>query len=312
MPGWKVREGKDMEYKAPVEAYTGVVREVTIGKGRRSLKIGGENILPLHFFDQGSNPNPVKYALEVLDMEPQDWAKHLIQPFKDVLGDSVKWAKKCQELGADAVFLRLVSTDPAVKDSSADGAAAMAKRVAEAINIPLIIYGSGDDKKDAEVLPKVAEACDGMNLLLGPVLKENYEVVGRAILEYGHTAIAQSPLDINLLKELNVKLGKFFPTDRIVIDPLSSALGYGLEYSFSLIERVKQIGIITKDSMTMMPIIANLGAECWTAKHAKENKKQGLLWEGITALSLLLAGANILVLRHPETLSLVKETIEVK
>ena len=191
-------------------------------------------------------------------------------------------------------------------------AAAMAKRVAEAINIPLIIYGSGDDKKDAEVLPKVAEACDGMNLLLGPVLKENYEVVGRAILEYGHTAIAQSPLDINLLKELNVKLGKFFPTDRIVIDPLSSALGYGLEYSFSLIERVKQIGIITKDSMTMMPIIANLGAECWTAKHAKENTKHGLLWEGITALSLLLAGANILVLRHPETLSLVKETIEVK
>lgn len=301
-----------MEYKAPVEAYTGVVKEVTIGKGRRSLKIGGENILPLHFFDQGSNANPVKYALEVLDMEPQDWPEHLIQPFKDVLGDSVKWAKKCQELGADAVFLRLVSTDPAVKDSSADGAAAMAKRVAEAINIPLIIYGSGDDKKDAEVLPKVAEVCDGMNLLIGPVLKENYEVVGRAILEHGHTAIAQSPLDINLLKELNVKLGKFFPTDRIVIDPLSSALGYGLEYSFSLIERVKQIGIITKDSMTMMPIIANLGTECWTAKHAKENKKQGLLWEGITALSLLLAGANILVLRHPETLSLVKETIEVK
>jgi len=301
-----------MEYKAPVEAYTGVVREVTVGKGRKSLKIGGENILPLHFFDQGSNANPVKYALEVLDMEPQDWPEHLIQPFKGVLGDSVKWAKKCQELGADAVFLRLVSTDPAVKDSSADGAAAMAKRVAEAINIPLIIYGSGDDKKDAEVLPKVAEACDGMNLLIGPVQKENYEKVGKALLDHGHNASALSPLDINLLKELNVKLGKFFPTDRIVIDPLSSALGYGLEYSFSLIERVKQIGIITKDSMTMMPIIANLGTECWTAKHAKENKKQGLLWEGITALSLLLAGANILVFRHPETLSLVKETIEVK
>ena len=301
-----------MEYKAPVEEYSGVVRDVSIGKGKNSIKIGGENMLPLHFFDKGSNPNPVKLALEVLDMEPQDWPEHLTQLFKDVLSDPVKWARKCEELGADAVFLRLVSTDPAVKDSSADGAAAMAKRVAEAINIPLIIYGSGDDKKDAEVLPKVAEACDGMNLLLGPVLKENYEVVGRAILEYGHTAIAQSPLDINLLKELNVKLGKFFPTDRIVIDPLSSALGYGLEYSFSLIERVKQIGIITKDSMTMMPIIANLGAECWTAKHAKENKKQGLLWEGITALSLLLAGANILVLRHPETLSLVKETIEVK
>ncbi len=301
-----------MEYKAPVEAYTGVVREVTIGKGKKSLKIGGENILPFHFFDQGSNPNPVKFALEVLDMEPQDWPEHLTQPFKDVLTDPVKWAKKCEELGADAVFLRLVSTDPAVKDSSADGAAVMAKKVAEAINIPLIIYGSGDDKKDAEVLPKVAEACDGMNLLIGPVQKENYEIVGRALLEHGHNASALSPLDINLLKELNVKLSKFFPSDRIVIDSLSSALGYGMEYSFSLMERVKQIGVITKDSMTMMPIIANLGAECWKTKQAKETKEQGLLWEGLTALSLLLAGANILVLRHPETLKLIKETIEAR
>jgi acetyl-CoA decarbonylase/synthase complex subunit delta len=301
-----------MEYKAQVEEYSGVVREVTIGKGKKSIRIGGENILPLHFFDRGSNPNPVKYALEVIDMEPQDWAEHLIQPFKDVISDPVKWAKKCEELGADAVFLRLVSTDPAVKDSSADEAAALAKKVADAINISLIIYGSGDDKKDAEVLPKVAASCDGMNLLIGPVQKENYEVVGKALLDHGHNASALSPLDINLLKELNVKLSKFFPSEKIVIDPESAALGYGMEYSFSLMERVKQIGIITKDNMTMMPIIADLGGECWKTKQAKENKEQGLLWEGITALSLLLAGANILVLRHPETLNLIKETTEVK
>jgi acetyl-CoA decarbonylase/synthase complex subunit delta len=298
-----------MDYKAPVEAYTGVVREVTIGKGNKSLKIGGENILPLHFFDQGSNPNPLKFALEVLDMKPEDWPEHAVEPFKDVISDPVSWAKKCQGFGVDAVSLFLMSTDPAVKNAPADKAAELAKKVAEAITVPLIVYGSGDEKKDVEVLSKVAEVCDGMNLLIGPVLKENYEAVGRAILDHGHTAIAQSPLDINLLKELNVKLSKIFPPDRIVIDPLSSALGYGMEYSFSLIERVKQIGVITKDSMTMMPIIANLGVECWKTKQAKENKKQGLLWEGMTALSLLLAGANIIVLRHPETLKLIKETI---
>jgi acetyl-CoA decarbonylase/synthase complex subunit delta len=205
-----------------------------------------------------------------------------------------------------------MSTDPTVKDAPADKAAALVKEVAEAIDVPLIVYGSGDEKKDAEVLPKVAEVCDGMNLLMGPALKENYEVVGKAILDHGHTAIAQTPLDINLLKELNVKLSKFFPPDRIVIDSLSSALGYGMEYSFSLMERVKQIGVITKDNMTMMPIIANLGGECWKTKQSKENKEQGLLWEGMTALSLLLAGANILVLRHPETLKLIKETIEAR
>ena len=301
-----------MEYKAPVEEYSGVVREVTIGKGKNSINIGGENMLPLHFFDKGSNPNPMKFALEVLDMEPQDWPEHLTQPFKDVISDPVKWAKRCEELGANAILLRLVSTDPAVKDSSADEAATLAKNVANSINIPLIVYGSGDDKKDAEVLPKVAEACDGMNLLIGPVQKENYEIVGKALLDHGHNASALSPLDINLLKELNVKLCKFFPAEKIVIDPESAALGYGMEYSFSLMERVKQIGIITKDNMTMMPIIADLGGECWKTKQAKENKEQGLLWEGITALSLLSAGANIIVLRHPETLNLIKKTTEVK
>lgn len=301
-----------MDYKAPVEAYSGVVREVTIGKGNRSLKIGGENILPFHFFDQGSNPNPAKFALEVLDMRPEDWPEHAIEPYRDVISDPVAWAKKCLGFGVDAISLFLVSTDPAVKNSPADKAASLARKVAETINVPLIVYGSGDEAKDVEVLSKVAEVCDGMNLLIGPVLKENYEAVGKAILDHGHSAIAQSPLDINLLKELNVKLSKFFPAERIVIDPLSSALGYGMEYSFSLMERVKQIGIMTKDSMTMMPIIANLGGECWKTKQAKENKKQGLLWEGVTAMSLLLAGANMVVLRHPETLKLIKETIKTR
>lgn len=298
-----------MEYKAPIEAYSGAVREIAIGKGEKALKIGGENILPFHFFDEGSLPNPPIFALEVWDMEPTDWPEWVLEPFKDVVSDPAKWARKCQELGANAVSLSLISTDPAVKDSPAAEAAVLTKKVAGAISVPLIVYGSGDDKKDAEVLPQVAEVCDGMNLLIGPVQKENYEVVGKAILNHGHSAIAQTPLDINLLKELNVKLCHFFPAERIVIDPLSSALGYGMEYSFTLMERVKQIGIIVKDSMTQMPMIANLGGECWKTKQAKESKEQGLLWEGMTALSLLLAGANILILRHPESLKLVKETM---
>jgi len=298
-----------MQYKPPKEAYKGVVREVTIGKGEKSMKVGGENILPLHLFDEGTLPNPPKFALEVLDMEPADKTAHLLEPFGNTVSDPIQWAKKCEGFGVDAICLTLISTDPAEKDSSADKAAELVKRMLAQVNKPLIVYGSGDEKKDMEVLPKVAQVCAGENLLIGPVQKENYEVVGKAILDNGHVAIAQSPLDINLLKELNVKLCKFLPPERVIIDPLSSALGYGIEYSFSLIERVKQIGVITKDSMTMMPIIANLGDECWKTKQAKENRTQGLLWEGMTALSLYLAGANILVLRHPETLKSVKETI---
>ena len=298
-----------MEFKAPVESYSGNVREVTIGKGVKALKIGGENALPFHSFDEGSVPNPPRFALEVLDMEPEGWAGSVLEPYKDVVSDPVKWAKKCLTYGADMICLKLVSTDPAGKDASPEAAATIAKKVAEAITVPLIVYGSGDEKKDAVVLPKVAEACSGENLLLGPAVKENYEEIAKAAQQHGHAIIAQSPLDINLMKELNIKLCKSFPPDRIVIDPLSSALGYGMEYSFTIMERTKQTGVIFKDGMTQMPIIADLANECWKTKEAKANKVQGMLWEAITAVSLLLAGANIVVVRHPETLKQVKELL---
>jgi acetyl-CoA decarbonylase/synthase complex subunit delta len=298
-----------MGYTAPTEAYTGVVTEVSLGKEGKAIKIGGENRLPLHFFDEGSAPNAPKFALEILDMQPADWAEGLMEYCKDVAADPVAWAKKCQELGADAICLRLASTDPIGKNASADEAAAKAKAVIDAIDIPLIVCGTGDTDKDAEVLPKVAESCKGGNILLGPAQKENFEQVGNAAVANGHTVIAQTPLDINLLKELNIKLSKMIPPEKIVIDPLSSTLGYGMEYSFTIMERVKQIGVIHKDAMAMMPMIADLATETWKSKEAKESKEQGVLWESVTAASLLLAGANLLVLRHPESLKLVKGVV---
>lgn len=295
-----------MEYRVPVETYTGKVREVVIGKGNKAMKIGGESILPFHFFE-GSIENPPWVALEVYDMEPTGWVEGVLEPYQDVVSDPVKWAQKCLDFGADLVCLKLMSTDPTGKNASSDEAAALTKKVVTAINTPLIVCGSGDETKDIEVLTKVAEVCAGENLLLGPAVKENYGLISKAALDYGHCLIAQTPIDINLEKELNIKLMKSFPPERIVIDPLSSALGYGIEYSFSIMERTKHIGVIFKDATMQMPIIADLGGECWKTKEAKASKKQGIFWESITALSLLLAGANILVLRHPETLMLIKE-----
>ncbi len=300
-----------MDYKAPLETYSGKVAEVVIGKGEKALKIGGESVLPFHFFE-GKIENRPRLALEVLDAAPANWAEWESRPYKDVLSDPVAWAKKCLDLGADLVCLRLVSTDPAGANAPADKAAELVKQVASAINAPLIVCGSGDETKDIEVLTKVAEACAGDNLLLGPVVKENYEPISKAALDHGHCIIAQTPLDINLEKELNVKLLKTFPRERIVIDPLSSALGYGMEYSFTIMERTKHIGVIFGDNTMQMPIIADLGSECAKTKQAKESEKQGLLWEGITAISLLLAGANIMVLRQPETCKLMREVIEGK
>jgi len=301
-----------MQYRPPIESHTGTVREIAIGKESKAVKIGGENALPFHFFDEGAIPNPPKLCLEVYDMQPKDWASWVIEPYKDVVADPVQWAKKCVEYGADAVCLQLVSTDPAEADTGAEAAAGLVKKVADAIPVPLIVYGSGDENKNVAVLTKVAEVCKGENLLLGPAVKENYEPVAKAASENGHALIAQTPLDINLMKELNIKLSKVFAPEKIVIDPLSSALGYGMEYSFTIMERTKQTGVIFKDGMTQMPMIANLGGECWKTKEAKENENQGILWEGMTAISLLLAGANIVVLRHPKTLQYIRRLIAAK
>lgn len=298
-----------MEYSQPIEQYPGKIREVVLGKEGKTAKVGGENTLPLHFFE-GSLPNPVRFALEVYDMEPEGWAPWVVEPFKDVLIDPVRWAIKCvNEFLADIIFLQLISTSPSGKNASPEEAARTVKNVAEAVFAPVIVYGSGDATKDVLVLTKVAEACAGMNLFLGPVTKDNYKEIVKAASEYGHGIVAQSLLDINLTKELNIKICQTFSPDKILIDPLSAALGYGLEYSFSTMERIKQAAVIHNDEMLQMPIIANVASDVWKTKEAKENEEQAIMWEVITAVSLLIAGANILVLRHPKTLRLIKEVI---
>jgi acetyl-CoA decarbonylase/synthase complex subunit delta len=298
-----------LDFKPMLETYTGVVREVVLGKGEKVLRAGGQASLPLHDFEAAKPARPL-LALEMLDAPPTDWPAHLVEPWSAVLADPAAWARKCLEYGADLVSLQLRSTDPAGANTAPEDAAARVKAVSAALGSPLMVYGSGDDVKDALVLPAVAAACSGDNLLLGPAVKENYEVVGKAALDHGHTLIAQSPLDMNLMKELNLKLTKFFPVERIVIDPLSSPTGYGLEYSFSLMERARQAAVMYKDPMLQMPIIANLAEESWKTKEARAGAKQGVLWETVTAVTLILAGADIVVMRHPEALSMVRKVLK--
>ena len=292
-----------------LETYTGTVREVVLAKGEKALKAGGQASLPLHDFESAKPSRPL-LALEMLDAPPADWPAHLVEPWSAVFADPAAWARKCLEYGADLVCLQLRSTDPAGANTSPEDAATRVKAVSAALGSPLIVYGSGDEVKDALVLPAVAAACAGDNLLLGPAVKENYEVVGKAALDHGHTLIAQSPLDMNLMKELNLKLAKFFPVERIVIDPLSSPTGYGLEYSFSLMERARQAAVMYRDPMLQMPIIANLAEESWKTKEARAGAKQGVLWETVTAVTLILAGADIVVMRHPEALSSVRKVLK--
>jgi acetyl-CoA decarbonylase/synthase complex subunit delta len=288
-----------------IEKYPGEIKELKLGAEGRSGVVGGQNALPFHFFE--GRPGKLRLALEVADSEPSDWTPSLQEFYADVKSSPVAWAKKSVDVfGAEMIFLTLNSME---KDVPAEEIAAGVKRVAEAVNVPLAVFGLGEKEKDAAVLPVVAAVCSGMNLLLGPVLKENYQEIATAAMEHGHAIIAQSPMDINLAKDLNIRLGKFFPLDRVVIDPLTCAAGYGLDYAFSTMERIRLSAVVHDDKTLQSPIIARVGKEAWKTKEAIQDAGKGVLWEAVTAFTLMLAGADIVTLRHPESLQRVRALV---
>jgi len=298
--------------------YSGSVQPMPIGSGKTALTIGGETAFPFHTFE-GEMPNRPRIAIQVLDHKPEDWADACTEPYKDVLDDPAAWAKKAQDVyGADMIQLWLKSTDPNGMDRSADDAAATAKAVADAISVPLIVWGCNNPDKDAEVLKKVLEVCTGKDIIIGQVSEDNHKQLGAQALAYNATIIANTPIDINLAKQLNILLNNVgVPLNKIIIDPTTGGLGYGLEYSFSVMERIRQAAITQDDDKLQCPFICNLADEVWKTKEAKlptdemmgDAKSRGILMEAITATTLLNAGADILIMRHPEAIQQVREYI---
>ena len=309
-----------MAFEIPKVTYTGKIKEVTLGKGPKAITVGGETAYPFHLFE-GEMPHPPRIAMEVFDAPPEEWPEAVLEPFKDVANDPAAWAKKCVEkYGAELIALQLVSTDPNGLNRSADEAAQTAKKVATAVDVPVIAWGSGNVEKDTEVLRKVAEACEGMNLVIGPVVEGNYKQVGAGAIGYKHIAIASTPIDINQAKQLNILMGNLgVPDEQIIVDPTTGGLGYGIEYTYSVMERDRMAALTQQDERLQFPIVCNMAREVWKTKEAgikTENaptlgdaKKRGILLEAITGVVLLLAGANVLIMRHPEAVKLVREMI---
>jgi acetyl-CoA decarbonylase/synthase complex subunit delta len=268
-------------------------------------------------------PNKPRIAMEVWDKDPgEEWAAPAYAAIKDVAKDPVAWAQKCvKDFGADAVALILNSTDPNGDNASAEAAAATAKKVAAAIDVPFIVWGTSNVEKDAEVLPAVAEACGDKPIVIGPVQDKNYKKIGAAALAYGHTVVANSPIDVNLAKQLNILLGQLGVKDtNILVDPTTGGLGYGLEYTYSVMERDRMAALTQEDDKLQLPILNYVGQEVWKVKECKQTNeeaphlgdqtKRGILMEAITAVDLLLAGSDLLIMRHPEAVKLVKSIIQ--
>jgi acetyl-CoA decarbonylase/synthase complex subunit delta len=303
------------------ESYTGSIRQITLGKGDKAVTVGGEACYPFYQFE-GAMPNKPKIAMEIWDIEPQEWPEAALSHFKDVVSDPAAWAKKCvEEFGADMIVLQLKSTDPNGEDASADEAVATVKKVRAAVDVPLIIWGTANVEKDEAVLKKIAEACQGENLVLGPVEDKNHKGIGAAAMGFGHTIIASSPIDVNLAKQCNILLENLgMPLDRMIIDPTTGGLGYGLEYSYSVMERIRMAALAQGDEKLQLPLINNLGNEVWKCKEAKlsaaeaptlgDPEKRPILMEAVGAVAYLMSGSNVLIMRHPESIRLVKAYID--
>jgi acetyl-CoA decarbonylase/synthase, CODH/ACS complex subunit delta len=310
-----------MSIQIPKTNYNGKVKEIKLGQSSNAVVVGGETCYPFYLFE-GNMPNRPRIAMEVWDSPPDEWPQAALEPFADVINDPVSWAKKCIDFyGAEMICLQLVSVDPNGMNRGADEAAAVVKKVADSINVPLIVWGVANPDKDTEVLRKVAELCQGKNLILAPLEEKDYKKIGAAAIGYQHSIAASSPIDINLAKQLNILLGNLGVAESsMLMDPTVSSIGYGIEYCYSVMERIRAASLTQSDDKLQYPLICNISKETWKTKEVKTSeqddpklgdpKRRGILLEAMSANCLLLAGADILVMRHPEAIKLVKGMIE--
>lgn len=318
-----------MSLTLPLKTWPGAIRKVKLGRasdegGSRAftITIGGENCLPFHHFE-GSMPNRPIIAYQIPDVVPpvSDWPSTVRESFSDVLGDPVNWAKRVvEEFGARLLCLQFIGAHPDRQNKPIKECVDIVQKVLQTVPVPIIVQGYSAGEKNSELLAKCAEECRGEGLTLASALAEHYKTVAAATVAYDCNLVAESPIDVNLAKQLNILLTDMnVPPEKIIIDPLTGGLGYGYEYTYSVMERIR-LQALGGDPMMCMPFINFVGQETWKTKEVKvpqdiepawgSQLERGVLWEAITAHGLILAGSNILVMRHPEAVKIVENTID--
>jgi acetyl-CoA decarbonylase/synthase complex subunit delta len=302
----------------PKEKWGGKVREVTLGAtaangGTRvkTVTVGGETTLPfLHF--EGEIPRPPAVAIEVQDRKPDDWPAVLLEAWGDATGDLTTWVKAAEAAGADVILLKFAQHP----DLTGAYARQVVRQALKATGLPLIVFGPGQADLDNEILVAVAEEGKGENLLLGVCEDKNYRTIVAAALAHGHMVDSRTPMDVNLSKQLIILIRDMgLPLERIVLDPTTGAMGYGLEYGYSVMERLR-LAALQGDSMTQQPMLVTPGEEAWRTKEARAGDgvptawgnwgERAVNWETLTASTLIESGADVVVLRHPESVKRVK------
>jgi acetyl-CoA decarbonylase/synthase complex subunit delta len=309
-----------MPIEIPKDKWPGSIKTITIGATAaeggtraRTITVGGQTTLPYLQFEAPTPHKPV-IAIEIRSRGPEDWSPLLVEAWGDAMADPAQWAKKAEESGADLIVLALT-----LEDSPEDAVKAV-KSVLGATGLPLVVWGPGQAEKDNDLLVAVSEATQGERLLLGICEDKNYRTIVATAMANGHLVQARTPMDVNLSKQLNILISDMgMPKERIIMDPTTGALGYGIEYGYSVMERLR-LAALQGDAMTQFPMLVTPGFEAWKTKESKVGegvpeawgdwKSRSIHWETLTAVALVEAGADIVVLRHPESVRRLKDVIE--
>ncbi|MEE8168487.1 MAG: CO dehydrogenase/acetyl-CoA synthase subunit delta [Candidatus Hydrothermarchaeales archaeon] len=309
-----------LKFQVPKGEYRGEVVEVQFGATKgdggtrgKAIKIGGQR--SLYSFEDGMPNRPV-IAYDVFDMPMPSFAKSLREEWQDAWDTPAEWAKKAVKLGADMITLHLISTDPGIKDTSPKEAAKTVEDVLQAVDVPLVIGGSGNPEKDPVLFEKVAEAAEGeLCLLASANLDLDHKRIVDAANKYRHNVLSWTSMNITDQQMLNkLLLDEGLPQERMVQDPTTGALGYGLEYTYSIIERLK-LSALKGEKILQSPISCGV-TNAWAAREAWMNEPswgareyRGPLWEIVTAVTVLLAGADMMMMLHPGAVKAVKDII---
>jgi acetyl-CoA decarbonylase/synthase, CODH/ACS complex subunit delta len=308
------------------EPWTSKIGTVTIGATKeqggtrgKTVTIGGQTTLP-YMTGEGVTPNKPVIAGYIADVAP-DWPDVLKNAIGDTINSPAEWAKKCvNEFGVDLISLTLIGADPSGKNRSAADCAETVRQVLAAVDVPLIIRGCGDEEKDNIVLQACSQAARGENCLIGSAKEKNYRTIVAICKSDKHKIIAEAPVDINIAKQVNILLqDSGFDLNDVVMCQTTAALGYGLDYVYTILERGRITGL-KSDKLMAMPQLCDIGGETWRVKEAVADEdilpgwgaleKRGPMWEAACAAAYLQSGADILIMAHPVAIATVRKLIE--
>ncbi|MDY5220625.1 MAG: acetyl-CoA decarbonylase/synthase complex subunit delta [Eubacteriales bacterium] len=311
-----------MAFNPKKQAYNASINAVTLGTGEKSIVVGGENVLPFYTFDAPIANSP-KIALEISDKGVESLQTAGMKAAFEGCATVADMAKKAEEIeGVSAICLHFESADPNGENKSVEDCVAMAKEVADATALPIIIMGCKNIEKDAEIFSKCSEALQGKNIVVLSAREEDYKTVGASAgMAYNQKVGAESAVDINLAKQLNVLLSQLgVPAQSILMNLGSSCAGYGYEYLSSTLDRVKAAALAQNDAQLQMPIVTPISTETWNVKEAMLSEEEAPEWGNVeergiemeitTAAACLTSGSDVVIMKHPAAIKTIAQFID--